>query len=137
MSEVQTTPNIGEVFVTFISKDVVIVDPFLGQLDRDHQVMTWRLASDVPGVEFAEVDGITFPGAVPQGFTPWPGDKPTGDARTYTANVRFQVPHGEPAQKYRYLIALDTPGGRIIVDQVRSAQANELVDPDIENRPQP
>ena len=135
-TEVQTTPNIGEVFITFVSKTVVIVDPYVGVLDRDHQVMTFRLVSDDPRVTFTETGGITFPDPPPPGYAKWPGETPKGDRNVYTADVAFKQPDGETAL-YRYSITLDTPDGPIHVDKVQRADTNEVIDPDIENRPQP
>lgn len=133
-------PKKGEITITYNGPNDVIISPDPGLLDRNHQKMTWNLVTNVPGVEFAVPGGITFPNPPPQHdppYTPWPGDTPAGNATQYTADAKYKVPHGDPVQTYCYLIDLVTPDGGLRIAQVQRATTNEIIDPPIDNEPEP
>lgn len=141
----------GEVTIYYRGPGNVLIDPYMGELDRNHQKMKWTLVDETgTGVQFAVPGGVTFPWPLnppptpPPTYSEWQGDVPTGDATEYRADAKFKVPHGSPNVYYLYYFTLETPSGTEVVTKVRALNAKaagldeqEVFDPPIENEPQP
>jgi hypothetical protein len=99
--------------------------PERGKIDKTVQVMQWTLIAP---------EGYTFddPGIVflppPEGFTNWPGEPPVRDADKCQVRAKANKKVSE-IERYRYDIFLCRPEG--------CGHRPIIVDPDMENQPEP
>jgi hypothetical protein len=156
--------KLGQITITYNGPDDATIDPPVGMLNRDVQTMNWHLV-DRSGLnaKFAVPGGIVFPFPVPNpppAYSKWTGTVPVGDANHYSANAEDRIPHGNPPKLYSYDIVLerdapghgDSAGGRTTetmhardliarfkkrLQQDQGVGVPEIIDPPVENQPQP
>lgn len=110
--------------------------PPLGALDRKIQNMQWSLVAP-EGFTFSD-PGIVFnpPPPLPDGFVPWPGDRPVRDADKCQVRAKVNKKVDE-TEMYRYDIYVTDPQGMKIQIGRCVDKFGNPIDPDMENRPQP
>src|SRR5688500_9959957 len=156
--------KLGQITITYNGPGDANLDPPVGLLNRDVQTMNWHLI-DRSGLnaKFAVPGGIVFPFPVPDpppAYSKWTGTTPVGAANHYAANAEDRIPHGNPPKLYSYDIVLerdepghgDGAGGRTsetmhagdLIAKFRTTQRDgelirdpEIIDPPVENQPQP
>ncbi len=156
---------LGQITITYKGPGDCSVDPPTGFLNRDVQTMTWTLV-DKSGLNARlknPTGGIVFLDPDPPAYSRWspPGTQPAGSATVYTASANDRIPHGNAAKKYAYDIVIErdsTDGasrgeGEAVTEERIPIRANaaggaqldaaaggdvvEVIDPPIENEPQP
>lgn len=131
-------PTKGSVTINYNAEGHHTLEPPMGVLDRNVQTMQWSLVAP-ENVKFA-TQGILFDVDPPAGYSLWPGDDPVReDAWQYRAKVNLKMPE-LPVQLYRYDIRLEIEGVVTKIDVFKPGPDGtfiKIIDPPIENQPQP
>jgi hypothetical protein len=135
----------GSVTINIAADGTYTLVPPLALVDRNIQTMQWSLNAPA-NYKFAE-PGIVFQPPPSDAYRPWPGDEPTRENDwQYRAKVAKKIAHGSPAEMYLYYIHLavtvEGSDGSSRVETLRLGKMQhpvtlELIDPDMENQPQP
>jgi hypothetical protein len=136
----------GSVTITIDDQGKGALDPVLGVLDRNIQVMQWSLVAPA-NFRFSTPPIVFQKDNLPPGYSPWPGDVPSKENDWQVrANVDSKV---DESQRYRYDIYVDVTSTandgstgverrKLIVHRVDDNDVHcEEIDPDMENQPQP
>lgn len=124
----------------------VIIRPEVVPINRVDQNITWQLRGGT-----WQSDGIVFDENPPAPLKPWPGPPAQRVGDNYVADAGDPLPHGAPAEKYRYTINIyDNTGKPVVIrgdqrpartalvaDAVDGDGAPLSIDPGVENQPQP
>lgn len=128
----------GSVTINFSAIGIYSIEPVLGIVDRNVQVLQWTLVAP-EGVTFAKEGIILSPEPLPLGFSPWPQDAELmrEDDWQYRCEVNAKINKGDPPQRYRYDIVINVGGVEQRVTLVDAATGQEVIDPPVENQPEP